>query len=141
MPSKKEQLLESDDEGEGAIVNVSDTKKRLTRPGLPPHVALNFLDVLDSYGSPDCVSNQNRLIATVCNTDPANFGSPKKQTPRGRRRQVQNFITFFHKLSPNKRQKFKQKLALDAQQSHHLPLSGSNQPPPLPPPPPSAYNL
>jgi hypothetical protein len=67
MPSKKEQLLESDDEGEGAIVNVSDTKKHLTRPGLPPHVALNFLDVLDSYGGPDCVSNQNRLIATVCN--------------------------------------------------------------------------
>jgi hypothetical protein len=65
MPSKKEQLLESDDEGEGAIVNVSDTKKHLTRPGLPPHVALNFLDDLDSYGSPDCVSNQNRLIATV----------------------------------------------------------------------------
>lgn len=60
--------------------------------GLDPDVKKKLLLSLDEHGGFHAVSYDNRLLATVCDNNVKDFGSPNGHSPRRRRKQCQNFI-------------------------------------------------
>jgi len=72
--------------------------------GLPNSIKKQLIEVLDSKGGFEAVSCAERVLRDVCDEDIVAFGSPSNlKTPRGRRRQVSNFIDKYKRLTPPKR--------------------------------------
>jgi hypothetical protein len=105
---RKALLIDTDSEEEQEDVKVvsqiSSEEIQQTKKGVPDHIKKRLLTVLDTKGGLEVVSNSERVLAELCDTDPDSFGSPTKfRTPRNRRRQVSNFVDKFKRLDAEKR--------------------------------------
>ena len=100
---------ESDDEynksnpplPESHPVSDSQVESRVrTRRGLDNDVKRKLLLSLDKHGGIEALSYSNRVLATICDANPEEFGSPNGVTPRKRRKQCQNFIQKMREMDP-----------------------------------------
>lgn len=95
-----------EEEEEWQNISTPPPQKRvaLEERGLPADVKQKLIAAVDNKGGLEVVSNSSRTLQAICNSDPDTFGSPTKcRTPRGRRKQVSNFIDKFKRLDPQQR--------------------------------------
>jgi len=101
-----------------------------------------LLYIDENGGGIHSIDRQERVLATICDSDTESFGSPQGTTPRRRRRKVQNFVDKFKALTPRTQSKTRsrifQKAALLMKSPPSLPHPPSSKPLKAQPEPPKA---